>query len=230
MTVAAIILATPAGSALELLEGLPRVRRLVDVAWSGGAVPIVVVAPDPDGLIAAALAGAPVTLAAPSSATVGPVGQIIRGMDVAMAEVTQTDAVLIWPVRLSWVDPETVTTLIELHGRARNDILRPTFDGEPGWPALLPTAHLAAMRGLLGDPMPDELLRDLALAGVPARHYDLGDPGTTFDGATPREQLPPYTGPPEPSSGGSHEWGSAAADVPDDAPLDGPALAPDDQG
>ena len=37
--------------------GRPSVRRLVEVAWSGGAVPIVVVAPDPDGQVASALAG-----------------------------------------------------------------------------------------------------------------------------------------------------------------------------
>jgi hypothetical protein len=143
-----------------------------------------------------------------------------------MAEVSETDAALIWPVRLSWVDPETVTSLIELHGRDRDHVLRPTFDGEAGWPALLPIEHLPTLRGLAVDRMPDELLGDLARAGVPERQYDLGDPGTTLDGTTPREQLPPYIGPPEPANGGGREWGATVAEVPDDAPLEGPSLAP----
>ena len=64
MTVAAVILAATPESALADADGQPRVRRLVDVAWAGGAVPVIVVAPDPDGLVAAALAGAPATLVA----------------------------------------------------------------------------------------------------------------------------------------------------------------------
>ncbi len=226
MTVAAIILARSAESALELVEGLARVRRLADVAWSGGAVPIVVVAPDPDGLVAAALAGAPVTLAEPAPMAAGPVGQIVRGIDVAAAEVTETDGALIWPVRLSWVDPETVTSLIELHGRYGGDVLRPTFADEAGWPALLPIEHLSTLRALGVDRLPDDLLADLATAGVPQRELDLGDPGTTIDGATPRAEMPPYEGPPGPQIDGGREWGAAAADVSDDAPLEGPALAP----
>ena len=53
-----------------------------------------------------------------------------------------------------------------------------------------------------------------------------GDPGTTHDGSTPRDQLPPYLGPEEPAAPHSHEWGAALADEPEDMPLEGPALAP----
>ena len=35
-----------------------------------------------------------------------------------------------------------------------------------------------------------------------------------------------YQGPPEPVGGPAPEWGAAAAEMPDEAPLEGPALAP----
>ena len=60
---------------------------------------------------------------------------------------------------------------------------------------------------------------------VPARTIDLGDPGTTIDGDTPRKELPAYEGPAEPS--GSHDWGAATAELADDAPLEGPARVDD---
>ncbi len=55
---------------------------------------------------------------------------------------------------------------------------------------------------------------------------DTGDPGVVHDISTPNDQLPDYQGPPEPVAGTAPEWGAAAADTPDDAPLAGPALAP----
>ncbi|MGZ3641103.1 MAG: NTP transferase domain-containing protein [Candidatus Limnocylindrales bacterium] len=226
MTVAAVILsATPEG-AVRLVEGRPLVRRLVEAAWSGGAVPVVVVAADPEGAVATALAGAPVTLARPVPVEDGPVGQICHGIDVARAEVTETDAALIWPVRLGWVDPETLTSLIEAHGTDPQALLRPTFEGEAGWPALLPLAHLETLRALAVDRMPDELLEDLAGAGMPARTLDSGDPGVTHDISTARADLPPYSGPPQPPGGHAHEWGSPAAETPDEAPLGGPGRTP----
>ena len=111
MTVAAIILAASPDSALADADGMPSVRRIADVAWSGGAVPIVVVAADPTGAVALALAGAPVTLAEPAPADAGPAGQMIRGIDVARDEVSDTSAALIWPARMTWVSPETVTLM-----------------------------------------------------------------------------------------------------------------------
>jgi hypothetical protein len=61
VTVAAVILAASQESALADVEGQARVRRITDAAWSGGALPIVVVAADPDGRVAAAQAAAAVT-------------------------------------------------------------------------------------------------------------------------------------------------------------------------
>ena len=65
MTVAAVILAASPASALADADGTPGVRRLTDVAWSGGATPVVVCSFDPDGAVTAALANAEATLVDP---------------------------------------------------------------------------------------------------------------------------------------------------------------------
>lgn len=226
MTVAAIILAANPESALADADGMPSVRRIADVAWSGGAVPIVVVAHDPAGTVATALAGAPVTLAEPAPIESGPVGQMVRGIEVALAEVKETSGALIWPARMVWVGPETVTSLIEAHGPSADALLRPTFDDAPGWPLLLPLESLAALQAVGAGVMPPTIPAELVAAGVAQRLLTLGDPGTTHDRDTLRSELPPYAGPSEPAGGHVHEWGAMMADEPDDGPLEGPALAP----
>jgi CTP:molybdopterin cytidylyltransferase MocA len=225
VTVAAIILSETAESALADADGVARVRRIADAAWSGGAFPVVVVSLDPDGGVAAALAGSNVTLAQPAPAEGGPVAQICRGIRVAEAAVVETDASLLWPVHLCWVDPETVTSLIEAHGADRSSVLRPAYRGEAGWPVLVPLAHLDTLASLAASRRPAELIADLAADGVAVRSVELGDPGAVYLAETPRAALPPYVGPPTPQSGRHHEWGAQVADRPDDAPLEGPRVA-----
>jgi CTP:molybdopterin cytidylyltransferase MocA len=228
MTVAAVILAASIESALADVEGVPRVRRLADVAWSGGAVPITVVAPDPEGAVQAALAGAPVTYVEPAPTAAGPVGQIVRGIEAAMDEVKETDAAIVWPARMQWIDAETITSLIEAHGQHPGFVLRPTYDGDAGWPVLIPRSELPRLRGIAPDRMPPDVIQDLFAAGAVEWRIDLGDPGATHDASVARADLPPYLGPPGPASG-HHEWGAAAAadaSAQDEGPLEGPALAP----
>jgi len=225
MTVAAVILAASAESALADAGGRPAVRRLVETAWSGGAVPIVVVAPDPDGLVASALAGSGAILAEPAPAEAGPVGQMARGMAVAREGVGETDAAIVWPARVVWADAETVTSMIQAHGMDDQSILRPTWRGEPGWPVLVPVIHVPLLASVATDRLPDDVLDDLAGLGAPVRLIDLGDPGVTHDRSTPREALPEYEGPPAPVAP-VPEWGAAVAEREEDAPLEGPALAP----
>ena len=230
MTVAAVILAASPESALADADGVPRVRRIVDSAWSGGALPVVVVSFDPDGAIAAALAGAAVTLAEPVPKPEGvPVAQIRRGIQVARDTVRDVDAAMVWPARMGWVSPETVTSMIEAHGVDTSRLLRPSYDGEDGWPVLIPTVHVDKLDDVAPERMPDEIVADVIAAGAPARSIPLGDPGTTHDGSVPRDQLPPYTGPLEPAAPHGHEWGAALVDSAEESPLEGPALAPYDQ-
>jgi CTP:molybdopterin cytidylyltransferase MocA len=227
VTVAAVVLAARPESALEDADGLPRVRRIVDSAWSGGAVPIIVVSFDPEGAIAAALAGSEAVLAEPVPLPEGlPGRQIRRGIEVARETVRGVDGALVWPARMGWVGPETVTSLIEAHGVDRRTILRPGYDGEAGWPVLMPISAVEALAAVAPDQMPDQIVADVVAAGIAARTIELGDPGTTHDGSTPRDQLPPYLGPEQPAAPHTHEWGASLADEAEDTPLEGPALAP----
>lgn len=210
MTVAAVILSATEELALAETRGQPRVRRLADVAWAGGALPTVVVSPDRDGAVATALLGSEAVLVAPAAETAGPAGQMSRGIEASLEEVRDTDAVLLWPARLAWVGPETVTSLIEAHGVAGDAILRPTWRGEPGWPVLVPLAHRSMLGAMAPDLLPMDVVAALADA-VPTREIELGDPGVTIDGDTAFEDLPPYEGPPDPPAGHTHEWGEDVA-------------------
>jgi CTP:molybdopterin cytidylyltransferase MocA len=225
VTVAAIVLAASPESALADADGMPSARRIADVAWSGGAVPIVLVAADPDGAVAAAMAGSPVTLAQPAPTEQGPAGQMVRGVRVAVTEIHETDAAILWPAGFTWVGPETITSLIEAHGIHPGRLIRPAFGGQRGWPVLMPVDQLDALAVVGADRMPDDIVADVVRSGVEEVALELGDPGTAHDRSVPRSELPPYQGPAEPV-GHAHEWGAMAADAADDAPLEGPALAP----
>jgi CTP:molybdopterin cytidylyltransferase MocA len=209
-----VLAATPA-SALADADGLPRVRRIADAAWAGGAIPTVVVSFDPEGGVTAALTGSTATLAEPAPREVGPAGQLARGMEVAAGIVRETDAVLLWPARMGWVGPETITSLIEAHGTRPEALVRPAYRGEPGWPVLLPMAALPALRAVSPDRMPDAVLADLVDGGLALEVVELGDPGTSIDGDTARGELPPYEGPPGPAAGHVHEWGDDVAALPE---------------
>jgi CTP:molybdopterin cytidylyltransferase MocA len=226
MTVAAVILSATTDGALADTLGQPRVRRLVDIAWSGGALPVVVVAPDPDGAVAAALIGSEAVPGAPAPPEAGPVGQMVRGIELALGEVRDTDAALLWPARMTWVGPETVTSLIEAHGVSGDAILRPAWRGEAGWPVLVPLAHLAALRVVAPDRMPPDVIADLVAVATSAI-VDLGDPGVVHDAETPFDALPPYEGPPDPPAGHVHEWGDGIEGAAEeDVPGEGRGLGP----
>lgn len=215
MTVAAVVLAPPPVIELRDEAGQPLVRAVVDAALAGGATPIVVVSPDPSGVLAAALAGSEAHLVKPTSGVEPGIAWFSFGLSQASALVAGTSAALLWPGRYTWVDPETVTSLLEAHGVKPTAILRPTCDGEPGFPALIPAGYagdLIAMAGIHGP----EAIEKLAGFGAPVTAIELGDPGTTADAGTPRAALAPYRGPSEPTSGHVHEWGSALSEGADD--------------
>ena len=210
VTVAAVILSASAEGSLTDTLGQARVRRLADLAWSGGALPVLVVSPDPDGAVAAAIAGTEAIYGSPAPPEAGPVGQMVRGAELAMDEVHETTGCLLWPARMTWVGPETITSLIEAHGAYPASVLRPAWRGEPGWPVLVPLAHLAALRAIAPDRMPPDVIEDL-VATVPSRTLEVGDPGVVHDVDTSPADLPAYEGPPEPLAAHTHEWGADVA-------------------
>ena len=218
MTVAAVILSASTDNALSETLGQPRVRRLADIAWAGGAIPVVVVTPDPAGAVAATLAGTEAVLGTPAPIEAGPVGQMLRGIELGMTEVRETTAALIWPARMVWVGAETITSLIEAHGPDPETVLLPGWEGEPGWPVLVPLARLDAMRAIAANLMPLDVVHAL-VGAVPARVIEMGDPGVIHDADTDLADLPAYQGPPQPPAGHTHEWG---ADVTAEAGLTEP--------
>jgi CTP:molybdopterin cytidylyltransferase MocA len=226
VTVAAVILHARLEGALADAAGRPAVRRAVESAWAGGATPVVVVSYDVDGAVAGALAGSPAILAEPAPAESGPVGQMARGISVALASVADTEGALIWPGRMTWVDAETVTSLIEAYGPRRGSVLRPSYNGEAGWPVLVPAQHVATLAALGPSLMPDDLMSSLFGAVAGSSLIDTGDPGVIHDISVSLDALPAYEGPSVPVAGHAPEWGAAAAEMPDDVPLEGPALAP----
>ena len=207
MTVAAVIVPDSVDEALADATGRTAVRRIVDAAWAGGALPIVVVAADPDGRIAATLQGSPALVVDPGRAS--EVQTYRLGAEAASAAVHETSAVLLWPGRMTWADPETVTSLIEAHGRSPLSVTRPRRAGESGWPVLLPAALVADVLAAPGGTAEE------ALAGIAVASVELGDPGSVLGREVALDDLPDYAGPPEPVGGPPPEWGAAAADQPE---------------
>ncbi len=207
MTVGAVIVPDGVNEALADATGRPSVRRIVDSAWAGGALPIVVVAADPDGRIAEVLAGSPAVVVDPGEASEVTTYRI--GAEMAAQVVQETSAVLLWPGRMTWVDPETVTSLIESHGRSRGEVTRPRRAGESGWPVLVPLSALSAVLAAAGGSIEQALL-DAAVETV-----ELGDPGSVLGAEVALDELPDYAGPPEPVGGPPPEWGAAAAERPE---------------
>jgi len=210
MTVAAVILVPDPGVALADADGLPAIRRIVQSAWAGGALPIVVVShPGPAAAgVGEALEGLPATFIQPEGLPPG-ARWFGRGMAEARARIRETTAAVLWPCRFAWIDPETVTSLIEAHGPEPEAIVRASFRGEAGFPILVPAA--------LGPRFDDEadrhayqLVEALALE-VEYRPLELGDPGIVSDVGVSRPNLAPYQGPPEPASGPPAEWNAELA-------------------
>ena len=207
MTVAAVIVPGGVAEALADATGRPAVRRIVDSAWAGGALPIVVAACDPDGRIAAVLEGSPATVVDPGRAS--EIGTYRLGVVAAAGSVREMSAVLLWPGRMTWADPETVTSLIEAHGRSATEVTRPRRADESGWPVLVPTVRLDDVLGGAHGSI------EAALAAVTTATVELGDPGSVLGAEVPLDELPDYAGPPEPVGGPPPEWGAAAADTPE---------------
>lgn len=211
MTVAAVILIPEIAAALRPVEGEAALRRVAHAAWAGGAIPIVAVTPQVTDDLRLAVADTDVTFAEPAPTEPHGIAWFGRGLRVAGEAVAGTSAALLWPVPRVWVDPETVTSLVEAHGPWPDSILRPVYAGRPGFPILIPAAlldRLAALTGKHGEEAVDALIA----GGVPVRLVELGDPGIIHDAATARAALPEYQGPPEPAAGPPPDWNQALAE------------------
>jgi CTP:molybdopterin cytidylyltransferase MocA len=199
-------------------DGEPALRRVVRSAWAGGAMPVVAVIASATAQVSAILADLPVALVVAEAGSGPGIAWFALGLRTATVAVTEATAGLLWPCRYAWVDPETVTSLLEAHGADQDQVCRAAFAGQPGFPILIPAAlepRLAAMTGLHGE----EAIEGLIFEGVEQRILEMGDPGIVNDLATPRSSLPPYQGPSGPAGGPPPQWNAelaASAQVSDD--------------
>jgi CTP:molybdopterin cytidylyltransferase MocA len=211
MTVAAVILVPDPAAALADAEGVAGIRRVVQAAWAGGALPITVVSHPGEEAAAVGreIEGLPASFLQPEDVAPG-ARWFGHGVSESVARVAEATAALLWPCRFAWVDPETVTSLIEAHGVDPDAIIRAAFGGKPGFPILVPAA-LQARFDAEGTLHGYQLVEALLAEGTPGRVLELGDPGIVNDIATPRAEMPAYQGPPEPAGGPPPEWNAALA-------------------
>jgi hypothetical protein len=109
------------------------------------------------------------TLIEPAPPERGPVAQLARGIDAAVAHEPATTGVLLWPARLTHVTAGAVRSLVAAHATDPIAIIRHGDDDAGGFPALFPVEHRAALETIGSDRMPGEVLAELADAGLPVR-------------------------------------------------------------
>ncbi len=131
------------------------------------------------------------------------------GVMAALEAVRETSAILLWPGRMAWVDPETVTSLIEAHGRRGDRVTR------PGAPARSAGRCCCPLLMRWGSSPPGRRHSDELVAAIDAATVELGDPGSLLGLEVAIDELPDYAGPPEPVGGPPPEWGAAAAETPE---------------
>lgn len=176
MAVAAAIFAAQPESALAEIDGLPAVRHLALLAREAGISRVLVVSFDPDGAVEAAIDGV-ATIVDPAPPEHGPVAQLIRGVDAAVATDPGISAVLLWPARSTNVTADVVRALLVAHDADPSAVVRPGPDDATGFPALFPVRHRGAFDGIGPDRMPGEVLHEVAATGVPTRILAAGEAG-----------------------------------------------------
>jgi CTP:molybdopterin cytidylyltransferase MocA len=211
MTVAAVVLVPEPQAALAPADGEPALRRLAQTAWSGGA--------SADG---GRRVRGPTNCCGRRRRSLGHADQpgpdephgiawFVRGMRTAVATVAETSAALLWPFRFVWVDPETVTSLVEAHGATPEAIIRPAYGGRPGFPILMPVALSSGWRRCRGSGGEEAVESLVEPAGVPMRQIELGRPGDRPRHGDRRGRSAAYQGPPEPAGGPPPDWNSVLA-------------------
>ena len=226
MTVAAVVLAASPASALADADGTPGIRRIADTAWAGGATPVVVCSFDPDGGVAAALANAEV-----DARRAGGSRARARSARSSTAIEAARPARRRDRRRPRLAGPPGLGRRGDRHPAHR----RPTARTAP--PSSGPAyRRRGRLPGAAPGRAPRGVRRPGRRTGCPAscsttsrrrasrsrssRRATRAPPTTS---RSPRADLPPYEGPPVPADAHEHEWGAAAADVPDEEPPTGPA-------
>jgi molybdenum cofactor cytidylyltransferase len=106
----------------------------------------------------------------------GPLASVKVGLDAALE--AGADLVLLHPVDMPALRASTLKSLLKLMGDS-DEVLRPEFEGAPGWPLVLSRGAVDRLRAATGTQL------DAALTGMRVRRVAVKDPGVVVNINTP---------------------------------------------
>ncbi|QSQ22116.1 NTP transferase domain-containing protein [Pyxidicoccus parkwayensis] len=106
----------------------------------------------------------------------GPLASVKTGLEAALE--SGADVVLLHPVDMPALRASTLKSLLKLLGEA-DEVLRPEFEGAPGWPLVLTRVAAERLRAADGQQL------EPALATLKTRRVPVKDPGVVVNINTP---------------------------------------------
>ncbi|NMO22537.1 NTP transferase domain-containing protein [Pyxidicoccus fallax] len=106
----------------------------------------------------------------------GPLASMKAGLEAALE--MGADVVMLQPVDMPALRASTLKSLLKLMGEA-DEVLRPEFEGAPGWPLVLSRGAVERLRAAEGAQV------DPALASMKVRRVPVKDPGVVVNINTP---------------------------------------------
>lgn len=106
----------------------------------------------------------------------GPLASMRTGLEAALE--SGADVVLLHPVDMPALRASTLKSLLKLIGET-DEVLRPEFEGAPGWPLVLTRAAAERLRSAEGAQL------EPALSGLKTRRVPVKDPGVVVNINTP---------------------------------------------
>ncbi len=140
----------------------------------------------------------------------GPLLSVKAGLDAALE--SEADVVLLHPVDMPALRASTLKSLLKMAGDS-DELLRPEFEGAPGWPLVLSRSAAERLRAAEGQQL------EPALAAMKVRRVPVKDPGVVVNINTPETYerlfgMQPRLAPP-PKRRGKRGAGPATSNVAD---------------
>ncbi len=176
-------LSTRMGSAKALLDagGRSFLSRVASALAAGGCAPVVVVARELDGAVAAEATAVGAVVAANPDPGDGPISSI----RLALAEWGEgMDGCAVCPVDHPLIAAATVRSLVARFGEEGGDIVIPTYRGRRGHPAIF---HRRLFSELLDPELPEGARTVVRRRPSRVRACPVGDAGVVADIDTPSE-------------------------------------------
>jgi molybdenum cofactor cytidylyltransferase len=106
----------------------------------------------------------------------GPLASVKAGLEAAVE--VGAEVVLLHPVDMPALRASTLKSLLKMLGEA-DEVLRPEFEGAPGWPLVLSRGAVERLRTATGSQV------EAALTGLKLRRVPVKDPGVVVNINTP---------------------------------------------